>query len=580
MPGWFISLFVASILGFVASWSGDLVLGTSIMTFGIMLPVWFVAANLWWVLLAIMPTMVLRERGRAAIGLALGAGVLIGLGIGASTYLGQVRHALTPSQPLPDPGLARAAGAPASVEIAVLSQQPWDVSEEACGRLCQSLLTGPEIRWLRLQDAELAGGNAVVFHRADETACLALDPGFPAEAPCILARKDDGARADLRIEITQEGNFWDPMDRNHGPVYLTGIQRLTLTDKRVSPPRVLDERLRYSWSEPVVGPLFPAMTALGSGAKNDGPSFKRVRLQSDAFDVAAILAHSGVRIGPIQVSPDPRAQSSLPVSSAFLASILALTDDASLSPGQSEMAREWVLQFYRSPFDKTDGPKVNETERRIFQRLTKVQGGLELERTLTSMLGEHPEYFVEDFGALLRVIVTGTPEEARKASEAAVFGLFRAKRGDHDAAWPDYGAAIESGRASEDLIRWVGRFNQDPVPVLRGQLARTPKDHYAWAALQAVCYIDERWWPALIPFLHDTAIGYLPAAGDTEMNGMEIHHAVRALVLMGRRDLAEDVLGRIDWSLVSKMPNWAENPTALVGYRELMAKLPDQPPGC
>lgn len=43
-----------------------------------------------------------------------------------------------------------------------------------------------------------------------------------------------------------------------------------------------------------------------------------------------------------------------------------------------------------------------------------------------------------------------------------------AKRGDHGAAWPDCVAAVESGRAGEDLIRWVGWVNQNPLPLLQG----------------------------------------------------------------------------------------------------------------
>ena len=576
MPGWFIAVFVLSLVGFLASWSGDLVLGTSILTFGLMVPVWFIAANLWWVLLALMPFMVLRPRGKGAVGLVIGAGAVVALGAGASINLGAARAALTPALPLPAPGLARDAGAPHSVEIAVRSDLGRDVSEEACGSLCRALLTGEDIRWVRLRIAGPASSEAIVFTRAERDACLAFDPAFPADDTCLLARKDDGARADLLIEITQEGDFLAPMSSDHGSVYLTGIQRLTLTETRVTPPQVLDERLRYAWSEPMIGPLFPAMTALGSGAKGDGPGFKRVRRQSDVFDMAAILAHSGLRLGPVQAAVQPQ----LPVSTALLASILALVDDGRLSPGQSKMARDWVLHFRQSPFGKTEASTVGEGERRLFQKLAKLHGDVDLERTLTSLLGEHPEYFVEDFGALLRVIVTGTPEEAGKAAKAAVFGLFRAKRGDHDAAWPDYVAAIESGRAGEDLIRWVGRFNHDPVPLLRGQLARTPHDRSAWAALGSVCHIDQRWWPSLVPLLHNTAIGLVPSAGDTEFGGMEISEAVRALVFVERRDLAEDVLGKIDWSLVAGMPDWADSPGSAERFRETVLKGLDAPMGC
>lgn len=256
MPGWFIALFVGSLVGFMASWSGNLVLGTSILTFGLMLPVWFVAANLWWVLLALLPFMVLRRRGRGALGLAIGAGALVAPGIGASLNLRAARAALTPPLPLPAPGLARETGAPASVEITVRSDLEWDVSEQARGNLCRALLPGEGVTWFRLRIIGPASSETIVFSRAEREECLAFDPAFPAVAPCLLARKDDGARADLQIEITEEGDFCAPMRGDHGPVYLTGIQRLTLTDYRGAPAKVLDERLRYAWSEPMLGPLF------------------------------------------------------------------------------------------------------------------------------------------------------------------------------------------------------------------------------------------------------------------------------------------------------------------------------------
>lgn len=230
--------------------------------------------------------------------------------------------------------------------------------------------------------------------------------------------------------------------------------------------------------------------------------------------------------------------------------------------------------------DKTEVPEVGEVERRILQRLVALGGDRELERSLTLLLADHPEHFVEDFGALLRVIVTGTPEEAEKASNAARLALFHAERGVHDAAWPDYVAAIESGRADPDLIRMVGRFDQDPLPLLQGQLTLTPTDHFAWAALKAICSVDPRWWPALIPFFHEAALGYLPRAGDTKMNTMEIHHAVRALAFMDRRDLAADVVSRIDWPQVAQMRKWARNPPALADYRQRTSELPDLPTGC
>lgn len=578
MPRWFIGLFVLSIVAFVCSWSGDLVLATSIWTFGLMLPVWFVAANLWWVLLAAMPALALRQRGKGAVGLVLGVGLLAASWIGASVLLGQSRAALTPVVPLPEPGMARAAGAPSSVEIVVLSEQPWDVSEETCGRVCQALLTGPELRWLRIQTAGPTKGETIVFQRADTSACLAFDPDFPATDPCLLARQDDGTPADLRIEITQEGDFWGPMERNHGAVYLTGVQRLILIDNRVTPPQVLDERLRYGWSEPVIGPLFPGMTALGSGAKSNGPGFKRVSGRSEAFDVVAVLAHAGLQPGPVDPPTNPQDRKPVLYSTALLASILATVEDGKLSPGQSQMARAFV-DYVRRSSPETTAPAVGQAERKVLQLLATLRGDLDLERTLTSMMGEHPDYFVEDFGALLRVVVTGTPQEAQRAAKSASFGLFRSKRGDQDAVWPDYVAAIESGRSGE-LILWIGRFNQDPVPLLQRTLARTSQDQSAWAALSAICYIDQRWWPSLTPVVHDAAIRSVPSSGDTDFSGTGISSALRWLVYMERRDLADDVMDRIDWSLVQGMPDWADSPGSAERFRDTVLEGLGKAMGC
>lgn len=576
MPAWFIGLFIVSLIGFVCSWSGDLVLATSIWTFGLMLPIWFVAANLWWLLLTMVPVLILRKRGMGAIGGAVSVTVLILLWIGSSALIRQARDELIAADPVFEPGLALLGGAPDSVEIDVQSDLSWGSGEDACGPVCHAVLSGPEVKWLRIRLS--GGGQTVVFVRAEATACQALDPAFSTGVPCILARHDDGAKADLRIEITQDGDFWGSMQPNPGWVYLTGIQRVRLIDDRVTPSRELDERQRYGWSEPVIGPLVPGMTALGSGVSRDGPSFQRKLNQSEPIDLAAVLAHSGVQLGTLEPPKDSETGRAARFDAVLLSSILEGIGDKTLSPGQSEMARLFVDQARASLSGRSTQP-FGAAERKVLRQLADMRGDMKLEQSLRSMMGEYPDAFFENFGALLQVVVNGTPQEAERAANAAGFGLFKSRRGDHDAAWADYVAAIESGR-SEDLIRWIGRFNRDPLPVLRLQLQRAPTDKMAWDTLSAVCHIDPRWWPDLIPFYFETALGYLPKPGDTKWNGMEIHFSVRALVFLGRRDLAEDVVGRIDWESVGNLPDIAGSPGKLERMREMVAKLTDEPLGC
>ncbi len=579
MPRWFIALFITSLVGFMGSWSGDLVLTTSIMTFGIMLPFWYLAANLWWILLLMMPAMFLHKSGKGGIGLAIGAGVFVALVTAASVQIDRVRTRLTPTSPVPASGLAVLAGIPSSLEIVGPSEQHHGNNDVECGVPCQAVLTGPDIKWIRVQTDEQTGDGTLVYLRADAAKCAVLDPNFDGLMPCLQARKDDGARADLRIKVTQEGNFWGPMDRDYGLIYLTGIQRLVLSDQRVSPPQVLDERVRYAWSEPVIFPLLPGMTALGSGAKYDGVNIKRHSARSPDFDFVSILAHSGIRPGAYEPRAEGSVNSVAPYTTALLASILSLADDGTLSAGQSKIAREWLLRFRNRSFEETVPLVISDGERMLLKRMMNIRGDYELERDLTSLMGEHPDYFFDDFGSLLRIVVDGTPQTAERAAKSAAFALFKSKRGDHDDAWTEYAAAIESGRSGE-LIRWIGRFNKDPLPLLNDYLLRTPRNKAAWEALSAVCHVDERWWVTLAPFYHETAIRYLPSRGDPEFNSMEIHYTVRGLILMGRADLAEDVLGKIDWSVVEKMPQWSNNPASVYRTRESLIALPDQPSAC
>jgi hypothetical protein len=590
LPGWFTKLFVVALVGFALSWSGDLVLGTSIVSFGLMLPVWYVAANLWWVMLALVPAMLGRTPGRKVLGLAVGVAVVGGLAVGTIALDRRTLATLTPALPLPKPGLAVEAGPPRSVEIAGLFGRSPDQVEDACGDFCQALLSGPDVTWLRVEtgasrhattgaasEALPKAGTTVVFYRGDEAECRALDPGFPAGSPCILARSDDGAKADLLVEVTQEGDFFAPMDPAHGRVYLTGIERLFLKDQRVSPPKTLDERLRYGWSAPVLGPLVPAMTALGNGAKSDGPGFRRARKQSDPFDLAAILTHAGVRLGvPVANLPDADA---LAIPTARLASILALSDGEDLGPGQSQLAKDWMLQFREPATAGAVIPQVGEGERRVFRRLLAMLGSLDFGRALTDMLASHPEYFVEDFRAVLRLIVTGTDREVYYASQAANLALYRSKRGDHDAAWADYVAAVKSGRGTEDLVLWVGRFSFDPVPLLRDELARVRPNGYD-APFRAVCDIDPRWYPEIVTLFYAAALGFAPSAGETVFRGLELGSALRALRDMDRRDLAEAALRNVDWSVAQAVPDWAGSPGKAERFRKLLEEHLDADGSC
>jgi hypothetical protein len=49
---------------------------------------------------------------------------------------------------------------------------------------------------------------------------------------------------------------------------------------------------------------------------------------------------------------------------------------------------------------------------------------------------------------------------------------------------------------------------------------------------------------------------------------------------MERRDLADDVMDRIDWSLVQGMPDWADSPGSAERFRDTVLEGLGKPMGC
>jgi hypothetical protein len=270
VPFWFVSLSVLAALGALASMSGDLVLVSSIYSFGLLVPVWSVAANLWWVMVVLVPWVWLAYRGRPVWGFGVSLALLVGLAGGLNLYIVQLRDQMVPALPSSPPGSAVASGMPTSLEIR--SAGKAETRAHDCDLLCERLLAGPDIKWIRVLPVEGddAAARSLIYYRADVAACAALDAGFPRDATCLLARPDDGTKAILRIVLTTTGDGFAALRPDHGWVYLTQTRSLTLTDQRGASPAVLDQGTRYLWSEPQVAPLMPGMTALGSGQKFDG----------------------------------------------------------------------------------------------------------------------------------------------------------------------------------------------------------------------------------------------------------------------------------------------------------------------
>lgn len=185
MPRWWWRGLLWLALGALAASVFLLVAVSSVLSFGLLGPVWLALANLWWLWLLGAPWVFLSRRGRPWAGAALTLGALGGLWLWTWAEVVAARRLVLPPQveagiaPLDIPY-------PLGIEVA----DPW---EGGCPSLCLQLLAGPDVAWLRSRQ------DGLIWRRAPDAACKALDPDR-AEVPCILALRDDGRQPDLWLE--------------------------------------------------------------------------------------------------------------------------------------------------------------------------------------------------------------------------------------------------------------------------------------------------------------------------------------------------------------------------------------------
>lgn len=68
MPFWFVILAVLAATGLLGSYSSGFVTSSIMFSLGLMIPVWILAVNLWWIVLVLAPWAWMAARGRPVRG--------------------------------------------------------------------------------------------------------------------------------------------------------------------------------------------------------------------------------------------------------------------------------------------------------------------------------------------------------------------------------------------------------------------------------------------------------------------------------------------------------------------------------
>jgi hypothetical protein len=554
MPFWFIILAGLAAIGAIAAQSGDLVLVTTLLSFGLMVPVWYLAANLWWMLPVAAPLVWSFRHGKWLLGLGISA-VLLAVPVAVlHQQITDSRAALAAPLAQYEPGLAARGGLPQSVEIQAPDQSNLSDVGRDCDDICEGLLLGPDVQWVRVDRTATKGDvkpAPLIYYRADPGACLALDADFPANAACILSRPDDGQQAELRLVLAETGAGYGPLETDPPLVYLTGQQDMTLYDQRRGGEIVAQTR-RLFWTEPKVGLLSPGMTALGSGRKADGLFLPRMRDSDPALDAGAFLARAGLPLTP------PRA--TLP-SQAFQYGRKTLTEgrpyDAALLLTVAQRAHPPLGQAQLRAFDDllrmlTETGQARPAELALLKLIG--QDNTLAPGSLTRLLAAHPDWFIADMATLYDTVIHGSDAQSQDAAMKLLTILRTHEPGTYAADGPEFLAALASGRQDEALIQLAGYYGFDPAPTFRSWLATRPD--MGWLVISAICRSAPSHAESLAPLVHDLMLAQMPRVLGFSDN---LQGGAQTLARLGRADLIKDIEARIDWAAMrtAKQPNFS-----------------------
>lgn len=324
MPGWWVVWSIIAAIAALAATSNDLVLISTIYSFGLMLPIWYLAANLWWVMALI--GLWLQIRRFAAPKLAAVA-VLALVGVAGAGVYGLRAVQIAGLTKVEAVALAKVAAKARSLDYSLRIPDAYSPFE-TCDALCLAAFGGGDIQWLRLERFQANGmaqlvqpvvgktcadlglspmlpmgclkeaevsRYSVIIEARDRADCLTDQPGFPAGALCLRFVRDDGRKADLRLTIsTVDASVLQA--GSSGLVRLTQMRQLLLQDLRFAAPVDLARHSARSYtvtSAPI--PLTPRMSFDNRAGGFNAPTSS---VTEPLPDYAAVLRDAGVGVGP------------------------------------------------------------------------------------------------------------------------------------------------------------------------------------------------------------------------------------------------------------------------------------------
>jgi hypothetical protein len=582
MPTWFVTLAIAAMIGLICCNNTAFVASSIMFTNGLMIPVWILAVNLWWITLALAPLAWFARRGYPVRGFLTSACVVLALFTLPSFYIALQRQALVPTPvntanltPLPASEIG-------SLEIVLTDDIAY---LHACQVLCQQLLTGGDLQWIRMAsapDAKLPQ-RAIVYYRAASEDCAALDHNFPTGEECLLARADDGSPADIQMHLTELGDFNAPMTQNAGFVALTGVQKLDITDLRDG--RQLIAQSRYGWIEPMVGFLEPDTDFDVAVRAHGGFRLHPKRLYVGKIDLRASLNSIGIRTGPPRSTQPYYSPAELVWSfGGYLTQLpydeplnTTMFDVANGKPVSNGTAAEMFLT--RLPGLVATAPVVVVAPASSEENVSggQIQPDAKQNLPVLSRPAQtgHPDD--DDLGGWLAQISASDGFDALHALSIVKDMISDAPPGTYDAFGDAYLVAREK---TPGLTPYLGNFAFDPTPHLRDLWTAGVDEAADALVLQAICRADARWSHSLSFFVVEAGESLLPHYRDPKFFGANLLEVVLILDHLQHADVARAFVNEIDWDIVDGLSPLAKFGTFPPVTRDLLLSRVDFPTPC
>ena len=519
-----------------------------------------VAANLWWVVVLIGPFAVLAARRRPYLGALLSGTLAAAVYLGPTLMLERERAALLPDNIDAAEGAALELGEPTSIEF--VWGEGYGPEFVFCGDLCERLLSGGQIDWVRVKMQDGTGPNSqssqsMIIETALGAACSKVYAGFDEGEPCILATPDDGRSADLRLlrAVSEDPKAEERSQGLHPYTFETRTAQLI--DLRSEASAVLAEQSQVRYMTPThLLPIYFDPSLNGIGIFGSDFVSQWTIDDSPTIDLVAMLDWSGVRLDKDGMSPqetDPiraiiYAQQREPKAYdlPLLLSVLEITPEPT-NP-VIESVNRWVEPFLT---DKV----ANEAEVTVLRQLDDRYPGRF--RALDTLKSRHPEYFYNDISLLYREVEAGDEEASKAAAKVLHSMALRSNWAPQEGEADLFLHAYQTGRQQWYLLQIIGRFGFDPTPYLIAYLSEKPDEGYT--VLSAACWSESDWPDTLGIFVRDTMIAMGRRTKPHGFANLDMKPGALALARMNRLDLLEEVREQIDWESAlgsPRMKNW------------------------